>query len=75
MLSRLLAAVVPLVVAACGTTPLPVLDHGPAPDDARSGIVHMQGSSVVAPYTHRVPVGPGNWRRLNDHQAPGGGAS
>lgn len=75
MLSRLLAALAPLVVAACGTAPLPVLTYGPGPDDAQAVVPHTRDASLVAPYTHRLPVDPGNWRKLNDRQAPGGGAS
>ncbi|WP_306028781.1 hypothetical protein [Stappia sp. MMSF_3263] len=75
MLSRFLAALAPLVVAACGTAPLPVLTYGPGPDNAQAAVLHSGETSVVSPYTHRLPVDPGNWRKLNDRQAPGGGAS
>ncbi len=75
MISRLLAALAPLAVVACATVPEPVTGTGARPEDPHSGILAMRPGSVIAPYTHRVPVDPGNWRSLNDRQAPGGGAS
>ncbi|WP_139111074.1 hypothetical protein [Stappia indica] len=75
MISRLLAALAPLAVAACATVPATVSGYGPLPEDPHAAVPALQPASVVAPYQHRVPVEPGNWRNLNDRQAPGGGAS
>lgn len=75
MISRLLAALAPLAVAACATVPATVSGYGPLPEDPHAATVPLRPASVVAPYEHRISVEPGNWRDLNDRQAPGGGAS
>lgn len=66
----LLAAVVPLSLAACAT-PLPpdVLPaFGIADPASQTRQTHYH--PVIVGYTHREPVEPEDWRRLNERLSP-----
>ena len=70
MKSACLAMLASLSVAACtATTPPDVL---PAfnPADPVMGLREAHYHPAVVNYRHREPVGPENWRRLNDRLSP-----
>lgn len=38
--------------------------------DAHIGIRHNQPENIIGNYSHRDPVDPKSWRKLNDEQSP-----
>lgn len=67
------AAGLPLLVAAC--TALPELDTAPAlTAPALQTPVGAAHAGPTVDYTARSITEPGDWRQLNDAQAPGGGS-
>ena len=77
MLKKLMPVALPLVLAACQTTrtePLPDAAMLTAAANSGQSIRNANPGSVVTDYTHREPVDPKPWRRLNEDQAPSRGA-
>lgn len=75
MFRTILAAALPLVLAACTTVGRPtdvMPDNSPA--DSALGIRNAHHHTVLDGYTHRIAVDPKPWRQQNDSQAPGAGA-
>jgi hypothetical protein len=66
--ARLAMLAASVAVAGCTATPPDIL---PAfnPSDPRMGLRDAHYRPVVN-YTHREPVDPKNWRRLNDDLSP-----
>lgn len=65
------AALVPLALAGC-TQPVALPLAGPL---TRAALPETHTPAPAAPpvvYTHREITEPGDWRQLNDAQAPGG---
>jgi len=70
------AVLVAAFASGCARTPLPDPLPMRSPADPTSETVRVPAGGTLADYTHRQPVDPAPWRRLNDEQAPGrGGAS
>jgi hypothetical protein len=59
-----------LVVAGCTSTPPDILPDFNSADPAM-GLRETHYPGVIN-YTHREPVDPQNWRRLNDSLSPAG---
>ncbi len=77
MLKKIMPVALPLVLAACQTTQpsmLPDTALLAAAASPTQSIRDTDPRSVVTDYTHREPVDPKPWRRLNDEQAPNRGA-
>jgi hypothetical protein len=75
MFRTLLAAALPLALAACTAAGRPadvMPDNSPA--DPTLGIRNAHHHTVLDGYTHRDAVEPKPWRQQNDSQAPGAGA-
>lgn len=75
MFRTILAAALPLALAACTTVGRPndvMPDSSPA--DPALGIRNTHHHTVLDGYTHRIAVDPKPWRQQNDSQAPGAGA-
>ncbi|WP_157020033.1 hypothetical protein [Mesorhizobium xinjiangense] len=67
-----LAVFAPLSLAACAATPPAVLPMFNAADP-RLGPRDTHYHPVVVDYTHREPVEPEDWRRLNEQLSPSDG--
>ncbi|PSM19857.1 hypothetical protein [Nitratireductor sp. StC3] len=63
------AVLAPLSVTACAATPPVVLPAYNAADPAM-GVRETSYRPVVGDYHHRQPVGPQDWRRLNERLSP-----
>jgi hypothetical protein len=64
------AMLVSLSVAGCAATTPPDVLPAFNPADPVMGIRDTGYRPVVVNYNHRKPVGPDNWRRLNERVAP-----
>lgn len=71
----LVAAILPLFLVACASTPLPDVLPALGAADPMLGVTRAHYHSVIVDYTHREPVEPENWRRLNERQSPSGAGS
>lgn len=68
-----LVAAIPLAVSGCAST-LPDVVASTGHPDTANGVAPVAYQNPVGAYSHRIPVDPKPWRRLNDAQAPDGGA-
>jgi|FEC22Drversion2_1045045.scaffolds.fasta_scaffold00041_3 hypothetical protein len=71
------AVFVPLLAAGCATTQPGEVASAPDPADASAGLHTVVYEPVLGDYQHREPVGPRNWRQLNEELSParrGGGS-
>lgn len=66
----LFAVFAPLSLAACAGTPPPDVLPALAAAEPGLGIRTTHYHPVVVDYTHRRPVEPQNWRRLNERLSP-----
>lgn len=66
----LLAVLAPLSLAACATKPPPDVLPAFSPADPALGIRGTHYHPVIVDYTHREPVEPEDWRRLNERLSP-----
>lgn len=65
------AAVLPLLLAGC-TQPVPLPDAGALTRAAAASSARPAPAGPTVAYTPRPITEPGDWRQLNDAQAPGG---
>lgn len=65
-----IAVFVPLLAAGCAVAPPPDLTSGLDSADASLGLRTVGYEPVLGDYQHREPVGPRNWRQLNDELSP-----
>lgn len=73
MKRALLAALLPLGMAACKATSLPEVLPLASPIDPVEVKRSTHYHSPIGDYSHRNPVDPEDWRKLNDGQVPGQG--
>jgi hypothetical protein len=59
-----------LLVAGCSATTPPDFLPAFSPTDPVLGVRNAHYHPVVADYSHREPVDPQNWRRLNQELSP-----
>ncbi|QND64660.1 hypothetical protein HB777_12690 [Mesorhizobium loti] len=59
-----------LLVAGCAVTTPPTVLPSFNPADPVLGVRDVHYHPVVADYSHREPVDPQNWRRLNQERSP-----
>ena len=68
-----LVVAMPFLVTGCASTLPEVVASANYPDTV-SDVAPVAYQNPVGAYSHRMPVDPKPWRRLNDAQAPDGGA-